>query len=172
MYEYCIWRRDEYVASCEAFPTLWEDAVEQVGCKRERNGTCDMLNEKVAFARRPGSTFETAGRNAAKKKLSRTPNMHRLHRRDEIYDDLIELADGTLSFERGCDAFYEFVDPEYEGLWESADEGDDSDDNGDGGDDGSNDLDGGDEGDEEPTGECQDTANGVEDGNGYGCEWY
>ena len=136
-----------------------------------------MLNEKVAFARRPGSTFETAGRNAAKKKLSRTPNMHRLHRRDEIYDDLIELADGTLSFERGCDAFYEFVDPEYEGLWESADEGDDSDDNGDddngdGGDDGSNDLDGGDEGDEEPTGECQDTANGVEDGNGYGCEWY
>lgn len=183
MYEYCIWRRDEYVASCEAFPTLWEDAVEQVGCKRERNGTCDILNEKVAFARHPGSTFETAGRHAAEKKLSRTPGLQRLHRRDEIYDDLIELADGTLSFERGCDAFYEFVDPEYEGLWESADEGDEDEDedngddengnddngdggdgNGDGGDDGSNELDGddgGDGGEEENT--CQDTNNGATD---------
>ena len=87
----------------------------------------------------------------------------KLSNRGAIYDDLIEFADGTLSFERGCDAFYEFVDPEYEGLWESADEGDEDEeeDNGDGEDgeagedgedDGSNDLDGGEEGDEENTG--------------------
>ena len=86
------------------------------------------------------------------RKLSKATGFGKLARREEIYDDLIEFADGTLPFERGCDAFYEYVDPEYEGLWESADEGDEEEDEDNGEDDGSNELDGGDGEDDEPTG--------------------
>ena len=190
MYEYCIWRRDEYVASCEAFPTVWEEAVEQVGCKKEKNGTCIRLNEKVAFTRHPGSTFEANGRTNAERNLSRTGNWNKLARFETMADDLIEFADGTRSFEAGCDAFYEFVDPDYEGLWDSGDEGEDgidgedSEDGEDGEDseDGSNVIDGGDEGadegdeadgegDEGDTGECEDLP-GDGDGYGYDCNAY
>ena len=149
MYEYCIWRRDEYVASCEAFPTVWEEAVEQVGCKRERNGTCTNLNEKVAFARYPGSTFEASVRKNAERGLAKTGGWNQLARLETMADDLIEFADGTRSFEAGCDAFYEFVDDEYEGLWDSGEEGEDGEDDEDGEEDGSNVIDGGDEGADE-----------------------
>ena len=32
MYEYCMWRRDEYVQTCDAFVDSWTQAVESVGC--------------------------------------------------------------------------------------------------------------------------------------------
>ena len=185
MYEYCIWRRDEYIASCEAFPTLWAEAVDQVGCKKEEeDGTCKRLNEKVAFTLRPGVTTETHNRKAAEKRLSKRPNWKGVKDLDEMHNDLIEVADGTLGFEASCGDFYEFVDPEYEApIWSGDDEVDeDSEDGEDGNDaDGEDGNDGGDEGGDDvvdgedgegddgsgPT--CVDLDNGLTDYNGDTC---
>jgi len=148
MYEYCIWRRDEYIASCEAFPTLWAEAVDQVGCKKERDGSCLRLNEKVAFTLRPGVTTETSNRKVADKRLSKPSNWRGVKDLDEMHDDLIEVADGTLGFEASCSAFYEFADPEYDGpIWSGEDTVDeDSEDGNDGGDEGTDDVVDGEEG--------------------------
>ena len=187
MYEYCIWRRDEYIASCEAFPTLWAEAVDQVGCKKEeQDGTCKRLNEKVAFTLRPGVTTETNNRKAAEKRLSKRPNWKGVKDLDEMHNDLIEVADGTLGFEASCGDFYEFVDPEYEApIWsgdeevdedsEDGEDGNDADgeDGNDGGDEGGDDVVDGEDGEgDDGSGTCVDTTNGAEDKDGFGCGSY
>ena len=57
MYDYCMWRRDEFIQSCDGFVDSWTEAVETVGCKiRREDGRCVMLNEEYDFEVREGAT--------------------------------------------------------------------------------------------------------------------
>ena len=56
MYEYCMWRRDQYVANCDSFVDDWDQAVADVGCAREgKGGMCIVLDRAVSFDLRDGT---------------------------------------------------------------------------------------------------------------------
>ena len=48
MFEYCLWRRDEYVDTCSGFKDAWADAAVD-NCATEKKGKCIKLEEAVEF---------------------------------------------------------------------------------------------------------------------------
>ena len=48
MFEYCLWRRDQYLDTCSGFEDAWTAAAED-NCEFERNGKCLRLETAVEF---------------------------------------------------------------------------------------------------------------------------
>ena len=108
-FDYCLGYRDTYIEDCEesipAFEEQWDEAVQEVGCRRGRGDRCWRLNEAVAFVNLDDEeeTFERYSRAKKHFRLS-SPDY------EEIYD-----FDNFGDFEStACDAFNE--------IYEDADE--------------------------------------------------
>ena len=59
MYDYCIWRRDQYIENCDAFDATWATAAAD-NCLREgQDGECKVLQQVVSFDLRETEQLRT-----------------------------------------------------------------------------------------------------------------
>lgn len=106
MFEYCLWSRDSYITECEGsipeFEAQWAQAIEDIGCKVQKNGRCKRLNNESTFVNLRGESESFDKYWLAKKHFKvAQPNL------SAIYD--FDNLDGSLSSEV-CGAYIDLYE--------------------------------------------------------------
>ena len=112
MYDYCIWRRDEYVNICNNFNTYWNEATEGVGCEEEGWNSCKITSVPVTMKAREGTQCqEFTSQKDARMTLTSRPSWGNVYDYDVMhgeYKNLME-ANSDASFLEECEIFYDYM---------------------------------------------------------------
>merc|ERR1712156_602930 len=113
MFDYCLWRRDEQLETCEAFVADWEDALEAATaaaadgedqCRKRKHGVCVMTVDAITVG-------EYTGKNIRRAQIAngfKRPGWGQVYNYNNMHDDL-DSNDATEGlFESDvCDLYYE-----------------------------------------------------------------
>merc|ERR1712156_112795 len=114
MFDYCLWRRDQQLDTCEAFVADWESAVnaataaadgeDQCVPKRRKQGVCLMTKVDITVGEYTGRNF----RRAKTANGFKRPGWGQVYNYNNMHDDL-DSNDATEGlFESDvCDLYYE-----------------------------------------------------------------
>merc|ERR1712109_251741 len=111
MFDYCLWRRDEQLATCEAFVADWEAALEAAGgedqCAKRKFDVCVRPRVDLTVGEYTGKNIRAAQKaNGAKR-----PGWGNVYNYNNMHDDLDTNAATDGEFESAvCTEYYDDLD--------------------------------------------------------------
>ena len=108
MFEYCLYKRDEHYADCEALADEWEEAIADQGvvCSKEKKGTCLKTATVVDFRGSPEKTFMKVSR-----KHNKRPGWGQVYNYGNMHNELNSNTGGDF-VSTTCDTYYEVIEEE------------------------------------------------------------
>merc|ERR1712079_358951 len=115
MFDYCLWRRDEQLATCEAFVADWEAAVAAATTAADGEDQCQKIKFGVCVSTKEAITVgDYTGRNirfAQRKNGFKRPGWGNVYNYNNMHDDLDtnDATDGEF-VSAVCTEYYDDLD--------------------------------------------------------------
>ena len=115
MFDYCLWRRDEQLETCEEFVADWEEVVDQATadaggedqCAKRRFDVCVKTKVAVTLGDYTGKGIK----GAQKKNGAKRPGWGDVYNYGNMHDDLDTNADTEGDFvSQVCTDYYAYLD--------------------------------------------------------------